>query len=171
MNPDLSGKIDGSRGGSNAIFGVDGSPVVHDVFIRGIDEEGNIEDQKNWHTILFVPYGRGGAGFSVLDVTNPILKDNLGPIHMFSVYNDAINSTVYMADHEGQITTYPYSSGSVSIQDSLEAKRAGENLDTAFTADGGDDSLNPDHASYCDSSDDPDAVSYTHLTLPTICSV
>ena len=26
---------------------------------------------------------------------------------MFSVYNDAINSTVYMADHEGQITTYP----------------------------------------------------------------
>ena len=46
---------------------------------------------------------------------------------MFSVFNDAINSTVYMADHEGQITSYPYSSGSVSIQ----------------------------------------AVSYTHLTLPT----
>ena len=40
---------------------------------------------------------------------------------MFSVFNDAINSTVYMADHEGTITTYPYSSGSVSIQDSLEA--------------------------------------------------
>ena len=63
-----------------------------------------------------------------------------------------------MADHEGQITTYPYSSGSVSIQDSLEAKRAGENLDTAFTADGGDDSLDPDHASYCDSSDNPDEI-------------
>ena len=158
INPDLSGKIDGSKGGTNAIFGVDGSPVVHDVFIKGINEEGELEDQKSWHTILFVPYGRGGAGFSVLDVTNPILKDNLGPIHMFSVFNDAINSTVYMADHEGQITAYPYSSGSVSIQDSLEAKRAGENLDTAFTADGGDNSLDPDHASYCDSSDDPDEI-------------
>ena len=90
MNADLSGKIDGSKGGTNAIFGVDGSPVVHDVFIKGFDEEGEPETQKSWHTILFVPYGRGGAGFSVLDVTNPILKDNLGPIHMFSVFNDAL---------------------------------------------------------------------------------
>ena len=157
MNADLSGKIDGSKGGTNAIFGVDGSPVVHDVFIKGFDEEGDPETQKSWHTILFVPYGRGGAGFSVLDITNP-REGDLGPIHMFSVFNDAINSTVYMANHEGQITAYPYSSGSVSVQDSLEATKAGENLDTAFTADGGDNSLDPDHASYCDSSDDPDVI-------------
>ena len=157
MNADLSGKIDGSKGGTNAIFGVDGSPVVHDVFIKGFDEEGEPETQKSWHTILFVPYGRGGAGFSVLDITNP-REGDLGPIHMFSVFNDAINSTVYMANHEGQITAYPYSSGSVSVQDSLEAIKAGENLDTAFTADGGDNSLDPDHSSYCDSSDDPDVI-------------
>ena len=35
-----------------------------------------------------------GAGFSVLDVTNPILKDNLGPIHMFSVFNEDRKSVV-----------------------------------------------------------------------------
>ena len=29
MNPDLSGKIDSKKGGSNAIFGVDGSPVSY----------------------------------------------------------------------------------------------------------------------------------------------
>ncbi|SVE50743.1 uncharacterized protein METZ01_LOCUS503597, partial [marine metagenome] len=30
MNPSLDGKMEGGNGGSNAIFGVDGSPVVHD---------------------------------------------------------------------------------------------------------------------------------------------
>ena len=41
MNADLSGKIDSKKGGTNAIFGVDGSPVVHDVFIKGINEREN----------------------------------------------------------------------------------------------------------------------------------
>ena len=38
----------------------------------------------------------GGSGFSVLDVTNPIVKDGLGPLHMFSVFNDYINNVVYI---------------------------------------------------------------------------
>ena len=41
-----------------------------------------------------VPYGRGGAGFSVLDVTDPEK-----PLHLMSIYNDNINSTVYRIDH------------------------------------------------------------------------
>ena len=87
-----------STGGSNAIFGVDGSPIVHDVFMRGLLPNGTLEDDPSWHTILMVPYGRGGAGFSVLDVTNPIISPGLGPLHMFSVYNDYINQVVYIAD-------------------------------------------------------------------------
>ena len=87
-------------GGSNAIFGVDGSPVVHDVFIRGLNEDGTDYDiNKSWRTLLFIPYGRGGPGFSVLDVTNPMLVagttdddgnvtgSGKGPLHMFSIYN------------------------------------------------------------------------------------
>ena len=59
-------------GGSNAIFGVDGSPVIHDVKIKGLKPDGSgYEISKTWRTLLFIPYGRGGAGFSVLDVTNP----------------------------------------------------------------------------------------------------
>ena len=41
MNADLSGKIDGSKGGTNAIFGVDGSPVVHDVLLKELMNEEN----------------------------------------------------------------------------------------------------------------------------------
>ena len=128
------------KGGTNAIFGVDGSPIVHDVFIKGFDQEGEPEDIENWHTILIVPYGRGGAGFSVLDVTNPILKDGLGPIHMYSVFNDSVNNRVMIADHAGNIDTLTYSTGSVSISDSVEAERAYENFEVALEADGGVDS-------------------------------
>ena len=38
INVNLDGKVDGNNGGSNAIFGVDGSPVVHDMFISGLNE-------------------------------------------------------------------------------------------------------------------------------------
>ena len=127
INSSLDGKVDGSKGGSNAIFGVDGSPVVHDVYIKGIDQAGNFEETKNWHTLLMVPYGRGGAGFSVLDVTEPILLDGRGPIHMFSIFNDAINSRVLVSDHEGAVQEFTYSSGKASITDSLEAKQANTN--------------------------------------------
>ena len=140
INTNLDGKVDGStRGGSNAIFGVDGSPVVHDVFIRGYDQEGELEETKNWHTILMIPYGRGGAGFSVLDVTNPTLEDGLGPIHMFSIYNDAVNNRVLVSDSEGNIQTHTYSSGSMSISDTKEGIAASRNLSTALDSDGGID--------------------------------
>ena len=140
VNPELDGAIDTSikAGGTNAIFGVDGSPVVHDVFIKGYDKDGNLETEKNWHTILFIPYGRGGAGFSVLDVTYPILTAGQGPIHMFSIFNDAINNKVLVADHEGEITEHTYSAGSANISDSLEGKQADSNLNTAQETDGDD---------------------------------
>ena len=147
INPELDGEVkvgteaDGTNlmgGGTNAIFGVDGSPVVHDVYIKGFDRDGNVEVSKNWHTILFIPYGRGGAGFSVLDVTHPIIEGGQGPIHMFSIFNDAINNKVLIADHEGEITEHTYSSGSANISDSLEGKQADSNLNDAKELDGDD---------------------------------
>ena len=140
INSNLDGKVDGSKGGSNAIFGVDGSPVVHDVFMKGLTREGDVEGTKSWHSILFVPFGRGGAGFSVLDVTNPIVKDGAGPLHMFTVYNDYINNIVYIADHEGSIREEEYSSGSANISSSVEAKKATSNYNGLVEDDGGDES-------------------------------
>ena len=141
INPELDGEVGGASveaGGTNAIFGVDGSPVVHDVFIQGYNKEGELEDNKNWHTLLFIPYGRGGAGFSVLDVTYPLLKDGEGPIHMFSIFNDAINNKVLMADKDGNIDELPYSSGSQSVSQSLEGKQADSNLNDAKDNDADD---------------------------------
>ena len=85
-------------GGSNAIYGVDGSPVVHDMYFK---KPGT--NSKGWYTILMVPYGRGGAGFSVLDVTNP-----LKPEHLYSIFNDYILKTVHFVDHEGNFESWDY---------------------------------------------------------------
>ena len=122
-------------GGSNAIFGVDGSPVVHDVYIKGLDSDGNWETDKHWHSILFVPFGRGGAGFSVLDVTNQLIKNNQGPMHMFSIYNDSVNSRVLLYEHDGKLVEKNYSSQTFNSLTSLEAKKAKKNEKAAEDAD------------------------------------
>ena len=128
VNPNLDGKVKGSFGGTNPIFGVDGSPVIHDMYIRGLTQDGKgWEPGKSWRTILMIPYGRGGAGFSVLDITNPIIKDKQGPLHMFSVFNDAINNQVKIANHIGEIENYPYERGSVALDRSEEAIKAAAN--------------------------------------------
>ena len=57
INRNYNGKVDGNKGGSNPIFAVDGSPVVHDVFMKGIKPSGTIESSASWHTILMIPYG------------------------------------------------------------------------------------------------------------------
>ena len=120
----------GKIGGSNAIFGVDGSPVVHDVYIKGLDSTGNWETNKNWHTILFVPYGRGGAGFSVLDVTN-----HNEPLHMFSIYNDSVNGKVLVYKHDGELVEKTYSLQTFNSSESMEAKKARKNEKAAEDAD------------------------------------
>ena len=156
INSSLDGNIDGSKGGSNAIFGVDGSPVVHDVFMKGLTRDGNIENDKSWHTILIVPFGRGGPGFSVLDITNQI-GDGLGPMHMFTVYNDSINNVVYIADYQGEIFEEEYFSGSASISSSREATKAKENYNSLIAADGGSSSettTNQDANALCQSNTD-----------------
>ena len=134
---DADGKpiaITAPAGGTNPVFGVDGSPVVHDALIEGYDALGN-ETGKQWRTILFVPYGRGGAGFSVLDISNPIIADSSGPIHMFSIFNDQINKKILIADYEGNITEEPYNSGFSSFLQSEEGIKAYANYQTARDAD------------------------------------
>ena len=60
INDELDGRVDGTKGGTNAIFGVDGSPVVHDVFMKGLTIDGQIEDGKGLaHTSFHSIWSRG----------------------------------------------------------------------------------------------------------------
>ena len=164
-------------GGSNAIFGVDGSPVIHDVYINGLNATGtDYETTKSWRTLLMVPFGRGGAGFSVLDVTNPtIVKGTTnddgtikldedgnvtgggsGPLHMFTIYNDNYNNRVIRVDHNGVLNRFNYQDGSFSLRESLEAEQATNNALKARADDGDSDTdfTNRDLISVCESDDD-----------------
>ena len=100
------------------------------MFITGLKPDGKTFEtagNKSWHTILMIPYGRGGAGYSILDVTDP-----LKPLHVFSVYNDFVRSKVMIALHDGTIinsTANPqpalnYTGGRLTINDSEEYKNA-----------------------------------------------
>ena len=136
VNADYDGRVnavagqDGS-GGTNPIFGVDGSPVVHDVHIYGYNQDLILEGSKTWRTLMFVPYGRGGAGFSVLDITEPGADGGEGPIHMFSIFNDRINNKILIADVNGVITEKEYNSGSASLLNTLEGEVANDNFQNA----------------------------------------
>ena len=74
------------------------------------------DTSKKWHTILLVPYGRGGAGFSVLDVTDP-----KKPLHLYSILNDHVKHKVHVMDHNGSLTNYDYVATSYPISTLVEA--------------------------------------------------
>jgi type IV pilus assembly protein PilY1 len=83
---------------TNAIYGVDGSPVVKDIYY------GN-----SWRTIAITGLGRGGNSYFALDITNP-----LSPSHLFTIENDDIGKVVNFWNSSGAKTSYLYSFGSVS---------------------------------------------------------
>ena len=94
-----------------------------------------LDNSKKWHTILFIPDGRGGAGFSVLDVTDP-----LKPLHLVSVLNDKVLHTVHVMDHHSSISSFNYISTSyalssfndaVQVQDNAHDNRGAQTCDGA----------------------------------------
>ena len=54
---------------SNSIYGVDGSPIVKDIYFN-----------NQWRTIVLTGLGRGGASYFALDITNPV-----SPKHLFTI--------------------------------------------------------------------------------------
>mgnify|MGYP001301763491 CR=1 FL=1 len=118
MNKSLNTDKPSPSGGSNAIYGVDGSPVQHDMFF---DNPHDVIGE-NWYTVLMVPYGRGGNGYSVLDVTDPEK-----PLHLFSIFNDKVNNKVYVMDYEGKVDDFEYMAKSYSLSQTSEAQKVTEN--------------------------------------------
>jgi len=83
---------------TNAIFGVDGSPVVKDIYYGGA-----------WRTIVLTGLGRGGNSYFALDITNPN-----SPTHLFTIENDDIGKAVNFWNSSGTKTSYLHSFGSVA---------------------------------------------------------
>ncbi|HIK76542.1 MAG TPA: VWA domain-containing protein, partial [Gammaproteobacteria bacterium] len=77
---------------SHSIYGVDGSPVVKDIYY----------DSK-WRTVLLAGMGRGGKGYFALDVTDPD-----APSFLFAFKNDPINKNIYHWDEAGTRTELNY---------------------------------------------------------------
>ena len=133
---DIALNNQGDGGGTNSIFGVDGSPVVHDMYISSnhdcpTEADGTVAECKQWRTIMVVPYGRGGAGYSVLDVTETEAANDRGPKHLFSIYNNSLENEVLVADYKGVITRFPYLARSYTLDESLEAETAERNIQNA----------------------------------------
>ena len=88
-----------SGGGSFPKFLLDGSPIVHDTYFD------HPTKSTGWYTLMMIPYGRAGAGFSLIDIT-----DVNNPVHIYSILNDYIGQQVLRVDHDGIIHKYGYPS-------------------------------------------------------------
>ena len=114
INTGLNNDLAKTKGGTNAIYGVDGSPVVHDMYFKS-----PYDNAKAWHTILFVPFGRGGNGFTVLDITN---ADK--PLHLYTVYNNHIKNKVMIMNHLNVYSEYEYIDDTYSLAETEEGQTA-----------------------------------------------
>lgn len=105
-------------GGSTPLFLLDGSPVVHDTYFKN-----PVTNIEGWHTLLMVPYGRGGAGFSTIDVT-----DTNKPLHLYSILNDPISEQILRVDHNANLFKYNYASSRFNITNFNEVQTAENNV-------------------------------------------
>jgi len=85
MLQSLRSMVSAKANSSHSIYGVDGSPVIKDIYY------GN-----KWRTVLLAGMGRGGQGYFALDVTNPN-----SPTFLFAFQNDSVNKQIYHWDASG----------------------------------------------------------------------
>jgi type IV pilus assembly protein PilY1 len=89
---ELSKIISSKANTTNAIYGIDGSPIVKDIYYGG-----------SWKTILLAGLGAGGHGYFALDVT-----DVNNPKHLFAIENDTFLKTVKHWAGDETMTSYAY---------------------------------------------------------------
>ena len=115
-------KIPSSKANStNAIYGVDGSPVVKDIFFDDTPNDGSTNPR--WRTILLGALGAGGHGLYALDVTDP---DN--PTHLFAINHDGTQQVVQHWDVDGNKNEFGYRSGNIDPQ--YDYRKLGETWST-----------------------------------------
>ncbi len=101
-------KIPSSKANStNAIYGIDGSPVAKDIYFDDTPNDG--VDNPRWRTILLSGLGAGGKGMFALDVTDPS-----SPTHLFAFNNDETNKFVEHWDVNASKFEFGYVAGNVA---------------------------------------------------------
>jgi type IV pilus assembly protein PilY1 len=88
--PNLKTVISTSASKSVSIYGVDGSPVVKDIYYGG-----------QWRTILMCGLRQGGKSYFALDVTNPA-----APTHLFTISHNTTTNKVSYWNSAGVKTDY-----------------------------------------------------------------
>ena len=115
-------KIPSSKANStNAIYGIDGSPVVKDIFFDDTPNDGS--NNPRWRTVLLSGLGSGGKGLFAIDVTNPS-----SPTHLFAINH---NGSEQVVQHWGTDTfknEFGYRSG--SIDPKYDYRKLGETWST-----------------------------------------
>ena len=69
-----------------------------------------------------IPYGRAGAGFSLIDVTK---LDQ--PLHLYSILNDTVSEKVHRVDHNGKVYSGSYSTSRINETNFKEHQTAKSN--------------------------------------------
>ena len=68
-----------------------------------------MHNKEDWYTLLMIPYGRAGAGFSLIDVTK---LDQ--PLHLYYILNDTVSEKVHRIDHNGKVYSGSYSTSRIN---------------------------------------------------------
>ena len=120
----INGSLNNSpEGGSTPRFLLDGSPIAHDTYFKN-----PVTDKAGWHTLLMIPYGRAGAGFSLIDVSDPN-----SPSHIYSILNDSVGEQILRVDHTGQFYKYPYKTTRLNETHFDEIQAIKSNSSTDYT--------------------------------------
>ena len=115
-------KVPSSKANStNAIYGIDGSPVVKDIYFDDTPNDGTTNPR--WRTILLSGLGGGGKGLFAIDVTNPN-----SPTHLFAINNDETNKAVQHWNTDRQKNEFGYAGG--SIDPKYDYRKLGETWST-----------------------------------------
>ena len=115
-------KVPSSKANStNAIYGIDGSPVVKDIYFDDTPNDGSTNPR--WRTILLSGLGAGGKGLFAIDITNPN-----SPTHLFAINNDETNKAVQHWGKDRMKNEFGYASGTIDPQ--YDYRKLGETWST-----------------------------------------
>ena len=106
---------------SNAIYGVDGSPVVKDIYFDDTPNDGSTNPR--WRTVLLGGLGSGGQGLYALDIT-----DINNPKHLFAINQDGSEQVIQHWGSDGFKNEFSYLSGSIDAK--YDYRKLGETWST-----------------------------------------
>ena len=116
-------KIPSSKANStNPIYGIDGSPVVKDIYFD--DTPDDSRNNPRWRTVLLGGLGAGGKGLYAIDIT-----DINNPTHLFAISNDESNKAIQHWDVDGLKSEFGYRGGS-GLDPKYDYRKLGETWST-----------------------------------------